>query len=515
VHAALVAAGILLSRVLGLVREALKARYLGATGSIAADAFNAAFNIPNFLQNLFGEGALSASFIPVYSNALARGDRDEARRVASAIGSLLLLGTAVLVLLGIVLAPVIVDVLVAGFEGPKRDLTIRLTRVLFPGAALFVMGAWSQGILNSHRRFFLSYAAAAAWNVAMIAALLLYRGNAPDVLVVRIAWASVLGAGLTFLVQLPVMLRVAPGLRGMLGRGSASVRLVIRNFLPALGSRGVVQISSFIDRFIASFLPGAVSLLAYTQTLVMLPISLFGMSVSAAELPAMSSALGTPDEVAARIRERLNAGLRQIAFFVLPSAVGFLTVGDAIIRALFQGGRFTPTDTTFAWGILGAASLGLLATTQARLYSSSFFALHDTRTPLRISLVRVSIAAGLGFVLAIHAPRALGIAPQWGAALLALASSVAGWVELTLLRRRLNARIGASGLDARYVLMLLGAAAGAGAAAYGVKLACSGLNRFVAVTLVIGSFGAVYLAGTSLLGVPELGVVMRRIRRAR
>lgn len=514
-HAAFVAAGILLSRILGLVREALKARYLGATSNIAADAFNAAFSVPNSLQNLFGEGALSASFIPVYANALARGDEQEASRVASAIGALLGLVTATLVLLGIVAAPLLVDALFWGFEGETRALTIRLVRILFPGAALFVFSAWCLGILNSHRRFFLSYAAPVAWNVAMIVALLLYRRRVPIDLVFIIAWASVIGAGLTFAVQLPVVLRVVSGLRVTLGRGDAAVRRVIRNFGPAFIARGVLQISAFVDRLIASFLPGAVSLLAYTQTLVMLPISLFGMAVSAAELPAMSSALGTQEEIAAQVRGRLNAGLRQIAFFVIPSAIGFLLLGDTIIRALFQGGRFTPLDARFSWGILAAASLGLLATTQARLYSSSFYALHDTRTPLRISLVRVALAAGLGAGLAFYVPRVTGIAPQWGAAFLALASSIAGWVELTLLRRRMNHRIGETGLGARYAATLLAAAAIAGALSVAVKPYVADLNRFVAVTVAIGGFAAVYFAAAGLLRVPEMQSALRRIRGSR
>lgn len=514
-HAAFVAAGILLSRILGLVRESLKARYLGATGSIAADAFNAAFGVPNTLQNLFGEGALSASFIPVYANALARNDHDEAGRVASAIGALLGLVTALLVLLGIAAAPLLVDLLLWGFEGEKRELTIRLVRILFPGAALFVFSAWCLGILNSHRRFFLSYAAPIAWNVAMIAALLLYRRTDPEALVFIIAWASVVGAGLTFLVQLPAVLRLASGLRATLGRGDPAVRLVMRNFAPAFVARGVVQISAFIDRVIASFLPGAISLLGYTQTLIMLPISLFGMSVSAAELPAMSSALGTQEEIAAQVRARLDAGLRQIAFFVIPSALGFLLLGDTIIRALFQSGRFTPLDARFAWGILAAASLGLLATTQARLYSSSFYALHDTRTPLRISLVRVTLAAGLGATLAFSVPRMTGIAPQWGAAMLALASSVAGWVELALLRRGMNRRIGETGLGRRYTLSLMAAAAAAGAVGLAVKPYVADMNRFLTATVAIGSFAAAYFAAASLLRVPEINAVLRRLRRLR
>ena len=276
-HALLVGAGILLSRLLGLVRESLKARYLGATGGIAADAFTAAFRIPNMLNNLFGEGALSASMIPVYANLLARGDRKVADRVAGAVGAFLALVTAVLVLAGVLFAPAIVDVVAAGFEGERRDLTILLTRILFPGAALFVFSAWCLGILNSHRRFFLSYAAPVVWNGALIVALVVFAHEAPAALAVKLAWASVIGAALMFLVQLPVVLRVAPDTRLNLGLGNEWVRRVTTNFVPAFVGRGVVQISNFIDQFIASFLgQGAVSLLFYAQTISMLPVSLFG-----------------------------------------------------------------------------------------------------------------------------------------------------------------------------------------------------------------------------------------------
>ena len=153
--AALVAAGILLSRILGVVRESFKAKYLGATTGIAADAFNAAFRIPNLLQSLFGEGALSASFIPVYANLLARREDEEASRVAGAVFGLLALSTSVLVALGIVFAPALLFAIAPGFRGEKRELTILLTRILFPSSGLFVMGAWCLGVLNSHRRFFL------------------------------------------------------------------------------------------------------------------------------------------------------------------------------------------------------------------------------------------------------------------------------------------------------------------------------------------------------------------------
>lgn len=513
-HAAFVAAGILLSRLLGLVREALKARYLGASGSIAADAFHAAFRIPNLLQALFGEAALSASFIPVYANALARGEKEQAARIASAVGAFLALVTAALVLLGVTLAPALVSVIAPGFEGEKRELTVQLTRILFPGAALFVFSAWCLGILNSHRRFFLSYAAPVAWNAAMIAALLLYRDSDPADLADTIAWASVVGAALQFVVQLPVVLSVVGQLRLTLARGDDAVRRVVRNFVPAFFSRGAAQVSSYVDQIIASFLPtGAVSLLFYTQTVSMLPISLFGMAISAAALPDMSSSTGDDVQRVAHVRARLQSGLRRIAFFVIPSAVAFIAIGNVIIDALFRSGRFTAIDAMYTWGILMAASVGLLATTLARLYSSAFFAMEDTRTPFRMAVTRVGVAAALGVPLALWLPRQLGIEPAWGTAFLALASSAAGWLELILLRGRMNARAGHTGVPAMLALRLLVAAAAAGAAGYGLQLVLPGWHRFAVAGAVLATFGVVYLAAAHALRVPEVGDVVRRLTR--
>ena len=202
---ALIAAGILASRLLGLVRQKLIAHFLGA-GLVAA-AFNGAFRLTNFLQNLFGEGVLSASFIPVYASALARGDEEEADRIAGAIGAILALVVAVIVAVGIVAAPLVVQLIVGGFKGEQLALATRLTRILFPGAGLFVLGAWCLGILNSHRKFFLSYAAPVGWSLAMIVALVAYGPRSDQVeLAVIVSWASVAGAALSLLAQLPTVM---------------------------------------------------------------------------------------------------------------------------------------------------------------------------------------------------------------------------------------------------------------------------------------------------------------------
>ncbi|MBD0327686.1 MAG: murein biosynthesis integral membrane protein MurJ, partial [Pyrinomonadaceae bacterium] len=401
----LVGAGILLSRIVGLVRLRVFAYYFG--NSAAKDAFDAAFRIPNFLQNVFGEGALSASFIPVYAGLLARDDEKKATHVASAVLSLLALVTSVLVLAGVLLTPYLIDAIAPGFEGEKRELTIKLVKILFPGAGLLVLSAWCLGVLNSHRRFFLSYTAPVIWNVTIIASLIWSGGRVHELDEARLgpfqfglaetaAWASVIGSALQFGIQLPTVLKLVKGLRPVIDTTTESVRRVVRNFFPVFFSRGVVQISAYVDSLLASLLPtGAVSALNFTQSLYTLPVSLFGMSVSAAELPAMSSAIGSEGEVMAQLRKRLDAGLRQIAFLIIPSAVGFLALGDVMAGVLYQTGEFKRADTLYVWGILAGSALGLLPATLGRLYASTYYALHDTRTPLRYAIVHVLLATVL------------------------------------------------------------------------------------------------------------------------
>src|SRR5215472_12191059 len=204
----LVAAGIFFSRIFGVVRDRVFAHFFGI--SYAADAFRAAMRIPNFLQNLFGEGVLSASFIPVYAKLVAEEKKEDAGRVAGAVFSLLALVTAVLVLAGVLATPYLIDAIAPGFKGETRELAIRLVRIFFPGVGLLVLSAWCLGILNSHRRFFLSYASPVVWNLAIISALIMYGHSELAQLAVYAAWASVAGSALQFLIQLPVVLRLAP-----------------------------------------------------------------------------------------------------------------------------------------------------------------------------------------------------------------------------------------------------------------------------------------------------------------
>jgi putative peptidoglycan lipid II flippase len=292
------------------------------------------------------------------------------------------------------------------------------------------------------------------------------------------------------------------------------VREVLRNFGPVFVSRGVVQISAYVDSLLASLLPqGAVAALLNAQSLTLLPVSLFGMSISAAELPAMSSVLGSKEDIAVHLRERLNRGLRRIAFFIVPSAVAFLALGDIITAALFQTGRFGHQDSVYVWGILAGSAVGLLASTMGRLYSSTYYALRDTRTPLRYAAIRVTLTTGLGYLAAKPLPIWLGIDPRWGVAGLTASAGLAGWVEFALLRSTLNQRIGRTGLPASLNARLWLSALVAAAVAWGIKLALGSRNPILQAIAILLPYGLLYFAIAALVRVDESTELLRRVRR--
>jgi len=542
-YAFFVAAGILLSRIAGLIRERIFAGYFGGT-SMAAGVFRAGLRIPNFLPNLFGEGVLSASFIPVYSRLLAQGDEALAGRVAGAIASILAVFISAVVVLGLILTPWIVDLIVPGFEGEARELTIRIVRILFPGVGILVLSAWCLGVLNSHRKFFLSYVAPVLWNAAMVAVMVACGSRMSQTsLAEALAWGTVAGSMLQLLVQVPFVFRYARTLRLGLATSLPQVRTVIRNTGPAILSRGVVQVSAYIDQLIASYLrngPGAVSILGYAQTIYLLPVSLFGMSVAAAELPQMSSAVGSEEEIAAGLRRRLAAGIRQVAFFIVPTVVGFILIGRSLVAALYQTGQFGAADSTYVWYALAGSTIGLVAITRGRIYNSAFYALHDTTTPLRFAVVRVALTAGLGYLLAfpfrpviawaiadllrLPGPQAADAALVFGAVGLTASAGIAGWVEYLLLRGAMERRIGKCRIEPAYSARLWCSALAAGFLSlaalrfllpvfHGIPLVRASWQPALDGCGALAFFGAVYLPATVILGVEEARHLLRMKNR--
>jgi putative peptidoglycan lipid II flippase len=227
----------------------------------------------------------------------------------------------------------------------------------------------------------------------------------------------------------------------------------------------------------------------------------------------MSRAIGSLEQVADVLRKRLGDGLRRIAFFIVPSSMAFVALGDVIAAVLYQTGKFTHADANYIWGILAGSTVGLLASTLGRLYSSTYYALHDTRTPLRFAIVRVSLTTALGYLCALPLPRALGIDPKWGVAGLTASAGVAGWIEFALLRRSLNRRIGRTGLSASYVFKLWVAALLAADIGWAFKLLLEGLHPIPLAAIVLGSYGVAYFAIAYFLEVPEARAIIFRIFR--
>ena len=520
----LVATGIFLSRIAGLVRERLVAMSFGA--GLHADVFGAALRMPNVLQNLLGEGTLSASFIPVYSDLLGRGRHEEAGRVAGAMFALLLAVAGGISLLGIAFAPGLVTLFTPGFEGQRRELMIVLVRILFPMTGVLVLSAWTLGILNSHRRFFVPYFAPVLWNATIIGALLAFRHATLDRLLMAAAWGALLGGVLQFAFQLPWVLRVERELRFSGVRREAGFVEAVRNAGPAILGRGVVQLSGYVDMVLASLLAvGAVARLRYAQTLYVLPVSLFGMSVAAAELPELARAGAAASEV---LRERVIGAVRRVSFYVVPSFVAFVLLGQVLVAGVYESGHFGSSDATLVWYTLIAYSAGLLASTSARVYQSAFFALRDTRTTARIAALRVLIAAITGATLmlqfepvslgALHVPAGLfaGMSSHdlpLGPIGLACGSTLGAWFEWTLLHRTLARRLGAVGPGGGQLARMFTAALLAAAAGYGLALAARGLHPLPRALGVTAGYGAVYFVAARALGLSEALAFWRMLAR--
>jgi putative peptidoglycan lipid II flippase len=488
-----VGGGILVSRLLGLVRDRVFAFFFGS--SDYADAWRAALRTPNVVQNLLGEGTLSASLVPVYAELLEEGREEEAGRFAGAALGILTVVAATVVLIGWAVAPWLVDLFFPTWDPEKQALTVTLIRILFPMTGILVLSAWALGILNSHRRFFVSYVAPAFWNVAMIVAMTggaFWLGFEGERLVVALAWGALVGGGLQLAWQVPFLLRHVRGLVLSVDPAVPGVRDAVTNFVPVVAARGVVNLSGWIDLILAGRLAsGAVAVLGYAQTFYVLPISLFGMSVAASELPELSRMRGEAEKV---LGARVAGALRRVSYFLIPSAVLYVFMGDVVIAALYQTGAFGTPETLVTWAVLAAYALGLPASAASRVLSSAFYALRDARTPARVAYARVAVSTLAGVALMLPLDRLGFSGLRLGAAGLALGASLGAWLELTLLRRSLGRRLGPHGPGMAPMLRFTaGAAAAAGVAVF-VQGMAPDFHPILtaAITLVPG--GLVYLA---------------------
>ncbi|NIR34819.1 MAG: murein biosynthesis integral membrane protein MurJ, partial [Actinobacteria bacterium] len=494
--------------------------------------------IPNLLQNLLGEGVLSASFVPVYSQLIDEDDPRDASRVAGAVGSLLLVVTGLGVLVLVLAARPITSVLAFGLSGERFELAVDLTRVMAVGVGFLVMSAWCLGILNSHRRFFLPYVAPVLWNAVQVIVLLFmwWRDWPLDDAARGLAIAVTVGGLAQLMVQLPTVRRLARGLRLHFDSQHPRVREVRKRFGPAVLGRGVVQISAYVDLMLATLLAsGALAALFKAQLLYTLPVSLFAMSVAAAELPELSRVAADP----VALVQRTQRALERIAFWMLLAAFIAVAAGDLIVGVLFQGGAFDRTDGALVWFVLAAYAVGLPAIGASRLLQNTCFAVGDTRGPARIAAVRVGIAATVGLVVMfpfdhiIVGPDGLvGAGDAWlefgpldeaarelegpvrmGAVGLAIGSALGAWVELTLLSMLVRRHVPSLDDPRRSLLRPAVAGALAFALTAAIKLGVDGLPLIPEAIVVVGAGVVLYALIGHRVGVRDSRLLLAPVRR--
>jgi putative peptidoglycan lipid II flippase len=475
------------------------------------------------------------------------GRDEDAGRLAGAIASLLVMVTGVLVVVGVLGARPLTRLLAPGFVPgtPRFDLTVSLMRILTPGIGLLVLSAWCLGVLNAHRRFFLSYVAPVLWNVAIVVAVVVAAalGSGEMGLASALAVGALVGSLLQLLVQLPTVVRLSRGLRPRWRSGTAVPGLhgVLRAATGAIAGRGVVQVSAYLDLVVASLLAaGAVAALGYAQVLYLLPVSVFGMSVAAAALPGLATRVKRDAiEAAAATRD----AVARVVYFVLPTALAYLIVGDHVVATLFEGGRFGPTVTRQVALVLGAYAIGLTATTVSRVLQATLHGADDTASPARVAALRVvvSTVCGVGLMLVLDA---YAIAPEGivrvdgfglagpaaraaddsllrlGAVGLALGASIGAWLELALLRDRVRRLLpGAALADARLRSIVVAATVVVPGALVGRGLAAALTDLLVdPPALVVGPIAILppalaYLAVTRRMGLAEADEVTRGLRR--
>jgi len=410
-----------LSRILGLVRDMVIAGLFGS--GLAADAFFVAFRIPNLLRRLFAEGSLTIAFIPVFTEYLTLKSKKDAFDLARVVLTVLSILLAGVTLLGILFSPWIVRIQAFGFggSGMKYDLTVLLTRIMFPYIFFISIVAFFMGVLNSLRRFAAPAAAPILLNVGIVGAAYLIspRCEAP---IVGIAIGVLIGGVLQVGLQIPWAVKEGFTLLPKWDPSHPALKRIGMLMLPAIFGSAVYQVNQFIGTLLATFLPeGSVSWLYYADRLVQFPLGIFAIAISTAALPSLASEAARKD--LSQFQGTLNHALCLVFFITLPSMAGLMALGKPLIQILFQRGAFDLHASVMTHEALFYYTLGLWAFSGIRVLVSAFYALQDTKTPVKVAAVALMVNAGSSLAL-------MGPLRHGG---LALALTIASTVQIGLL----------------------------------------------------------------------------------
>jgi putative peptidoglycan lipid II flippase len=427
------------SRVLGLIRDQVLAYFFGAGD--AMDAFRIAFRLPNVLRDLFAEGALSAAAVPTFTRVLATGNKEAAWRVASNLITTLLLISGAAAALGIVFSEPLVRLYATGFRDVpgKIELTITLTRIMFPFLALVAAAAVMMAMLNALHRFFIPALSPAMFNIATIACAVVAVPLSPHLgiePIVAIAAGTLIGGLGQILPQWPALRREGFRYHPVLDLHDPWLREIFRLMAPSVAGLAAVQINLFVNSWLAAELgTGAVSWLDYAFRLMYLPIGLFGISIATAALPTISGHAASRNDPG--VRHAVSSGLRMMVMLNVPATFGLLVLATPIVRLIFERGQFTPADTAATAAALACYAPGLVGYSAVKLISASYYAMGHSRVPVMSSAASVAFNIAASIVLV----RSLG---HCG---LALSTASAALLNAGLLLVLLRSRLG--GLEGR------------------------------------------------------------------
>lgn len=381
------------SRVLGLVREQVIAWYFGV--SVATDAFNVAFKIPNLLRDMFAEGALSSAFVPIFKEKLIQTDKAQAFRLANSILGALLLAVGLIVIIGIIAAPAIVYLIAHGFvDNPDQfSLTVSMTRLMAVYLLLVSLSALVMGMLNSFGKFGLPAFSPAVFNIGSILSVLaLYQFF--DVPIYSIAIGVVVGGIGQLAIQLPALFRLGFRVKPRLDFLDEGVKKVIRLFMPIVVGMSAGRVNIMVNLLLASFLAaGSISYLNYAFRLMHFPLGVFAVALGTVALPRASEMVARNDMEGLRdtFRESINLNL----LLILPSVFVLAIWGEKLIGLIFEHGAFSGFDTTLTSHALFHYSYGLIGMAAVRVTTPIFYALGDSKLPMKISVITVMINIAL------------------------------------------------------------------------------------------------------------------------
>ena len=498
-----VSAFTLLSRLLGFVRDIVIANYFGTKS--AADAFFMAFRIPNLLRRLTAEGALSAAFVPLFTKTLLK-DRQEAFKLANNVLFHLTLFTAIIMIAGIVFAEPLLKLIAIGFtdDPEKFQLTVSLTRLVFPYLMFVSLAAIMMGILNSMHHFAAPAAAPIMLNISFIVSAIFLRDYF-DLPVYALAVGVLIGGFLQLAIQIPFAIKNGFVFSFVFDPRSDLLKKVLILTLPATLGTAVAEINMFVDTMLASMLKeGSVSYLYYANRLVMFPLGVFAVAISTALLPTLSRHAGKNEND--KIIDTLSLSIRGAMFLIVPSTVGLIILRVPIIEVLFERGAFDHAATLNTAFALGFYAVGLLAFSGVKLFVSAFYAIGDTKTPVKLAMISMLINIALNLIL-------MGPLQHGG---LALATALASWINLAglvyFLKKRFGTVDGKTLLKSFLITALISLAMAAAIALAWGYLFASGFSAsgLAGIILLAGLF---YFALSYIFGQPEAKRLTAFIRK--